>query len=359
MSELALNQGLVTARDRNRAILKRLTDQFTQGQTAAKKRLVDPSYTEVPIGNPSPEEREPLQSSAAAMAALIRAGARTDDLSSIYCVECKLSDLKTPSHLAHVNFDTSYLRRADFTGADLTSASFHNADLILTNFTGSNLRLANFTADAPLEPWTVAAAVYSGDLASAWGANFACSDLSYADFSGDVMFSLIYQNPTYGGNMRDELYKADLRGTKLRTARVLVAVPDSLTGSAHQRGGPTLMPAELSPTTSGVFSPVGEPVRYFGGLKYSLWIGDLDGADQRIRAMPNEYRRDLVITMSSFVASSHFVEADLPDSIRSFVTENSEKLKKPFLSYDCKGGKSADVSDMFSPDDKGPKNTRF
>ena len=159
--------------------------------------------------------------------------------------------------------------------------------------------------------------------------------------------------------MRDELYKADLRGTKLRAARILVAVPEALTASPHQKGQPTFIPAELALMTPNAFSPAGEPVSYFGGIKYSLWVGDLGTADQKIKPIPNEYRRDLVITLSSFVAARHLADADLPDSIRSFITENAEELKKPFLPYDCKGGKSADVSDMFSADDKGPKNTRF
>jgi uncharacterized protein YjbI with pentapeptide repeats len=363
LSNQALNQGLLAARDRNRAILKRLTDAFWQQQNLAKKRLVDPSYTEVPIGNPSPEERAPLQSSADAIAALIRAGARIDDLSSIYCVECKFSNLSTPSNLAGVRFDTSFLRRADFSGANLGSASFHNADLILTNFTSANLQSAKFSADTHVEQWSVSSAIYSGELASAWGANFACSNLSYADFTGRIIFSLVYQNPTYGGNMRDEFYNADLRGTNLKAAHFLIVIPEALAptsqpGTAAQ-SAIAVIPPNFAPMTGESFSSMGIAVNYFGAPKYSLWDGGFDTPGLEIKPLPNAYRRDFVVTLASLAAARHLTDAELPQAIRSFITANADKLKKPFLSYDCKGGQSSDISDMFSPEDQGPKQTRF
>ena len=349
----ALSEGLATARDRNRAILRRLMDEFTNAQTVAKKRLVGSSYSEVPIGNPPLDERAPLDSSAAAIAALVRAGGRVDDLSLTYCVECKFSTLASPSHLANVSFENAFLRRADFSGADLHSSSFHNADLILTNFTSANLESADFSEDAPLESWTEAAAVYSGNLASSWGATFACSDLSKTNFGGRTIVTLIYEDPVYGGASHDEFYKANLDGAKLGKVSALIAIPAQMMSSVGTPG--SILPKEFSPI-DGVASPTGNQVDYFDKGKYALWQSDLNSG---IKQLPNPYRRDLVVAMSSLAAASHVESAELPDGLRSFIAENAGIISKPFVSFDCKGGKSVDVSDVLSPSDKGPKATRF
>lgn len=352
----ALDEGLVAARDRNRAVLKRLVGQFWKQQDAANKRLVDPLFTEVPIGNPTAEERAPLEASAQAVAALVRAGAQASDLSGIYCVECKFSTLDSPSKLPETKFDNSWLRRADFSGANLKMASFQNSDLILANFTSANLESAKLTAEVQLEPAGVAAGVHSGQLASAWGANFACSNLSFADFSGRTVFSLIYENPTYGGNMRDEFYNANLEGTKLKKLRILVATPESKTPKGDSL---PFLREELSPTNSATFSSIEKAVAYFSEGTYSLWIGELAGSEE-LKSLNGPYRRDLYLTFSSIRSARNWEKAELPDPIKSFIALNDSSLAKPFVSYNCKTGQqNVDITDMFSKDDKGPKQTRF
>ncbi len=306
LSKQALDHGLVAARDRNRSVLKRLTAAFLQQQTQAKQRLTDPVFTEVPIGDPPPEERAPLEASAQVMASLVRAGARVDDLSGVYCVECKFSTFKRPAALHGVNFENAFLRRADFSGADLSFASFHNADLILADFTSANLESANLTEDTALQPWSVTAALYSGEMANLWGANFACSNLSYADFAGRIAFSLVYENPVYGGNMHDEFYNADLHGTKLRAMRFMVAIPEALV-PLPKPGTIVNIPPSFAPTSVTVATPADISVNYFGGPKYVIWYGEqLDGTGQRIKPLPSPYRRDLVISLSSFALGDHF-----------------------------------------------------
>ena len=158
--------------------------------------------------------------------------------------------------------------------------------------------------------------------------------------------------------MRDEFYNADLRGARMKAARLLLAIPAAL--APQPQSGAAIVPPDLSPTTVPTFTPIANAVNYFGGPNYSLWSGrSLDSPNEEIKPLPNAYRRDLVITFASLVAARHLDEAELPQAIRSFITTNATSLKKPFLSYDCKGGQSADVSDMFSPGDQGPKNTRF
>ncbi len=351
----ALDQGLLAARDRNRALLTSLTNLFLHKQTEAKKRLVDPSYTEVPIGNPSDEEKASLDASASIIAALVRHGARLDDLSHIYCVECTFSTVQSPARLQGVTFEAAFLRRSDFSGADLTSASFKNADLILTNFTSAKLHSANLIEETYIEPWTVTQFLYSRELAGTYGANFACSDLSSADLSGRVAFSLVYEDQVYGGNMVDEFYKADLSGTRMRGIRFLVALPEEIVPPVVA-GTPQLLPQSLSPTTSMMSTRTGDSVTYFGKAKYVVWEDTFGTPSMTIKPIDGPYRRDWHIALSSMMAGKNLAEAELPEPLKKFISENAGFLGKPYRSFDCKGGKGADVSDMFSAPDRGPKN---
>jgi uncharacterized protein YjbI with pentapeptide repeats len=355
LSSDALNQGLLTARDRNRTLLNALVNPFVKEQAEQNKRLVDSAYTEVPIGNPSAEDKAPLEASASIIAALIRNGAKVDDLSGIYCVECKLSSFEKPAKLSGVNFDRAFLRRADFSGADLKSSSFNNADLILANFTSANLHAANLSEDLPVESWTVSKIVYSGELAGTYGANFACSDLSSADLGGRITFGLIFGDQVYGGNMLDEFYQADLKDTRMRGIRFLVALPEEAV-PATTPGAVQPLPPNLSPTSSTLSTRIGDAVTYYGKAKYVVWEDRFDTPNMGIRPMDGPYRRDWHIALSSLMAAKDLADAELPEPLKNFLLQNAGSLTKPYRSFDCKGGKSADVSDLFSAADKGPKN---
>lgn len=235
----ALSQGLLAARDRNRSLLRGFTDSFIRKQTESKMLLVDTSFSEVPIGNPADGEKAPLESSASIIGALVRRGARLENLSHIYCVDCKFSTIQVPARLAGVSFEGAFLRGADFSGADLNSASFKDADLILTDFTSAGLHSANLTEGAAAESWTVAKVRYSGELAGTYGARLACADLSDADFSGRVAFGPIYGDQVYGGNTVDEFYKANLTGTRMRGIRFSSGAAGRAVGSANLFECPT------------------------------------------------------------------------------------------------------------------------
>ncbi|RXH57195.1 pentapeptide repeat-containing protein [Granulicella sibirica] len=351
-----LNEGLTAARDRNRAVYIRATNAFIKQQTDAKKRLVDEKFTEVLIGNPPPEEISPLEISSRMIAALVRAGASIEDLSKIYCPNCSFSSRERPARLVGVSFENAILRRAVFTAADLELASFHNADLILADFIGAKLVRAKFTADSVFEPWSISAAANSGELASSWGTIFACSDLSYADFGGRTVFTLIYRNGVYGGNMRDEFNKALLVGTKFREAAFTIAVP--LDGISQAQLAP-LLPAQYSPMTNANFSVLSGPVNYFKETKLTIWKY-FGGEDAEFKPLPNEYGPDLTTVMSGFLNARSLDKAELPKFMSSFINQNRGALEKPLISYNCSNGqKSADISGMFSQGGAMTGNARF
>lgn len=56
------------------------------------------------------------------------------------------------------------------------------------------------------------------------------------------------------------------------------------------------------------------------------------------------------------MAAKNFDEAELPEPVKRFISDNATSLLVPYRSYDCKGGKSVDISDMYSPADHGSKN---
>jgi uncharacterized protein YjbI with pentapeptide repeats len=351
-----LDEGLTSARDRNRAVYNRASKSHFERQTEAKKRLVDEAFTEVHIGNPSQAEMAPLEISGKMIAGLVRAGASINDLSGIYCPNCSFSSREHPAKLVGVNFGNSILRRAEFIGANLDSASFHNADLILTNFIGAKLANAKFTADTTLEPWSVSAAVNSGELAASWGTIFACSDLSHADFTGRLTFILIYQNGVYGGNMRDEFYSANLTGTKFRGMRFAIATPVASNPSVHNN--PSL-PGDLSPMTNNSFSIMSDPIHYFKESTVTLWQY-FGSEDADFKPLPNAYGRDISITMSSFSNASNLDKAELPRYARSYIDENQANLRPPLISYDCATGqKKADIYGMFLHGGPMTGNARF
>jgi|GEM_PF-6762043 len=351
-----LNEGLTAARDRNRAVYSRAVNAFWEKQNEAKKRLVDPKYTEVPIGNPSPSEMAPLEISARMIAGFIRAGAKINDLSNIYCAKCVFSSLEKPANLAGVSFEQAILRRSDFSGAQLESASFHNADLVLTNFLGSNLSNSKLTADTTMEPWSISAAVYSGEMWSSYGAIFACSNLSNADLSGRMIFTLIYENDTYGGNMRDEFYNADLSGTKMSKIQYSIGVPANKLDS---KATSSFFPLDLSPTDSSNFSKLTDPIHYFKETSLVIFT-NFGNLSDKFKPIPNPYEQDLLISMSSLASARNLSKAELPQGIRQFIDDNSQKLQKPFISYNCATGqKNADISGMFAKAGTMTGNARF
>ena len=285
---------------------------------------VDRDYDESLIGKPSQEEKESLEASAQIIAALVRAGAYSADLSGIYCLGCRFSSRSSPSHMEGVSFDNSFLRRANFAGAFLSSSSFHNASLILTRFLYTDLHGAKFTSDTGVAA-NVSASELAGDISySFYGSNFACSNLSESDFTGTPLLGLIYNNPVSGGWVHHEFYGANLGGTKFDNSTVVIALPENLATKA--RGSSALMlPDQLTQSTLSA--------------KYLIWEANWGNSTQGNKSIPREYWNDVRYALTSMNAAQNFRTSNLPRPLRQWANQNEALIAKPINGYDCKDPK--------------------
>ncbi|HEV8384907.1 MAG TPA: hypothetical protein VGQ11_08550, partial [Candidatus Acidoferrales bacterium] len=85
MPSAVLNEALVAARNRNRGILTTLRDRFNERSLENNKSLIEEAVDEAFLGKLNESELLPLKGTAATIAALIRNGAYTSDLTRIYC----------------------------------------------------------------------------------------------------------------------------------------------------------------------------------------------------------------------------------------------------------------------------------
>lgn len=348
----ALDAALEVARDDNTSLLRRRIDLFIQQETAAKKLLVDPHYSEVLIGDASSQENLPLQSSAKIIAALIRAGAKIPDLKGIYCVECDFTGKKID--LSGIDFEGALLRGAQFSRANLDNANFHNADLVLTNFLGASLIGANLSSDTTFVPYPIMAARAVGDMYASYGTIFACADLRKSDLSGRLLFTLIYDDPIWGGSQRDEFYRANLDGAKLANVQFGVAIPMSkFSGDSTKE----TVPSSLTPISNLLLGGSTEPLHYSGDDPYRIWTE----AAEPVSALnvENHYKIDALFALGSIYSANGWDRALLPSSFQQILADRADEFKKSPISFDCTTGqKKADISSMFSGSQRSG-NARF
>jgi len=330
-----LHTGLAAARDRNRATLKQLQNKFWNDHMNKPTRPVDPSYDESMIGIPSQEEKESLEASAELIASFVRAGAYASDLSAIYCVGCKFSTPLTPVRLEGTKFDGAILSRAVFSGAKLSGTSFHNASLLGTRFINADLRNAQITFDVPATPPALLRGDMSGNLAGgSIGGNFACSDLSGANFAGTVLFQVVYNNPIWGGS-NSEFYGANLEGTNFSETQILVLVPDEVVPAPPNGMDFKMLPTDLAPITWSQGSGPGQPTKYFNKGSYLAWTLRWWDSGTGPKPIPMPYWPDLRAAMISLYAAKNLDKAKLPKELRSWMDQNKTQIEKPISSYNC------------------------
>lgn len=336
-----LNPALELARDHNLSLLHHQIEVFTQKQVESKKLLVNEHYTEVLIGDPSSAENLPLKTTGRLIASLIRAGARIPDLKGIYCVECDFNGENID--LSGVSFDNALLRRANFQGVRLDDTSFHNSDLVLTNFARASLKRANISADTMFVPFQIMAAREVGDMYASYGAIFACANLQGANFSGRLLFTLIYDDPIWGGSQRDEFYGANLDQADLSNVQFGIALPMSKFSGDTPKAR---IPDTLSPVLPFHLQGSTEPLHYFKDDLYRIWTVSA-AADTELKSLDN-YKTDAQFAFGSLHSANAWRQASLPWSFRTILADYDKNFKKPPVSYDCKTGqKSVDVSSMF------------
>ncbi len=331
MQKSALDSAIVTARDRNRAILKRLTDGYLNSLNFGEKWPTGAGFSEVPIGNPDDRTRQSLEASASAIAALIRAGAYVQDLSQTYCVECVFSSKEKPARLQSVNFDASFLRRARFDNAQLTGASFRNAALIGTFFNSANLAGALLTADIPATPWQQFSAMSSGTTMALYGANFSCANLNSADFSGRATFIILYNNPVYGV-FGDSFGESNLSGAKFDNIQMIVGFPRRVIDDAG--GAEKLNFRKVFAVVTGQWSGPSDPVPSIKGADDYYLYTFTTGESFRIEDdLDLKSYWDLILQLRNLNGARNFDRAILPKGLRDFIDKNktliSVSLGKP------------------------------
>ena len=324
----ALNAALASARDRNRAILKRYVDRYVATPLFQYGRPSGPGYTEVPIGKLSAEELAPLDTTANIMAALVRAGAKNLDFSQTYCVECKFGRDDKSVDLPRTKFDGAFLRRADFRNADLSGSSFHDADLVETWFTSANLRGAKLTEDVFATPWQEIAAVNGNDLLLMYGASFACADLYDADFSGRPIFTFVYNDPALRAVQHDDFRKANLRKTKLMGFQFLLAVPVELVNKSTDS-----LPFDIHKifsVESGLGAGPSVAIRAGSSKGYVVWTVATSADFRFTGKLDTKAFWDVVLAFRQLYGARNLMEADMPVGMKDFIQAN-EKLFSPTL----------------------------
>ena len=341
ISQDDLNDTLETLRDRNRALYARQRGIFVEKLIHGATKLDDPGNDETYLGQLSQEDLAPLRATATAITALIRNGARTKDLSHIYCAACdftgKTWEMMNPNFPKVADFananaaDTLDLSRTDFTGAilrysnfigvDLHGASFDSADLVNVNFAGADLTNAKFTDYAHSDYFMLFMETAGHDYPP-YFPDFTCADLSGADFTGSVFFGI------YGNHSNDAaypiLYRANLANAKFGKMWVFTAsevpkdynpAPSEQIDSYLFRGFAQVGGVSNLKSRSGQRAIVNE----FWGLP-NLEIKD---------PVPPEYWLSTLLVFSELASARNLDQSQLPQALKDFVSRNQKAFSNP------------------------------
>jgi uncharacterized protein YjbI with pentapeptide repeats len=321
-----LDQVLIVERDRNRAIIKNLREQFEMQVNNGSAKLLEVPDDELGFGTTPPSEVQPLQATGFAIAALIRAGARVKDLSSIYCISCNFSSHDGATDLSNVDFDNSYLRDADFSRCKLENASFDGAYLIHTNFTGSDMQRARLT-DQPLTVPPIQAILHKHALWGAFGPIFECADLTNADFSGNTLFGF-YWSSVNGVGYFPRFFGANLSGAKMSVFTIFAALPRRFI-------------KEKSALTDTL------PFGTLAAGRYGISVGGWDEKQNSIITyevgpqfkftgqIPSGILRSVIAGFNSLASAKNLDKADIPRGIEDFIAANPKFFAKPIISTQC------------------------
>jgi len=335
-----LNDTLETLRDRNRSLYARQTALFGEKIANGTAKFTD-AGDETGLGRASQDDLGPLRATATAITALTRSGARTKDLSRIYCANCDLTgktwemgnpDFAKVADFAHqsptdtldlsaTNFDGAVLRYSNFIGVNLHGASFDSADLINVNFAGADLREAKFT-DYGHRDYFLGSMVAAGHDYAPYYPDFTCADLSGADFTGLPFFGI------YGNHSADAaypiLYKANLANAKLGRIWFFTAsqvppnynpTPAEAISSYLFRGFAQVGVYKDLQSRSGGPSVVNE----FWGLPIV----------QIKEPVPPDYWLSALLVFSELASARNLNESELPMGLKDFISKNQKAFSNP------------------------------
>jgi uncharacterized protein YjbI with pentapeptide repeats len=173
--------------------------------------------------NIDPKTDVKLRGTAQAMVALLRKGARSDDMTGIYLGRSDLSGID----LSRVSFDDSILSFSDFSNATLRGTSFNGTNLEGTRFISADLRDSKFILSGKnlgVTRWDYVelqlARVDKGQVSVSMP-DFSCSNLENADFSGASLFELVSNAVSINGfeDWGPIFWRANLKDANMRTAQ--------------------------------------------------------------------------------------------------------------------------------------------
>jgi len=237
-----LNATLETLRDKNRRLFALRREKEAKQKFAAPTGTAKKTFTEPGAGDSeSDEDLSALRATASAIAVLVRRGARTRDLSNIYCDKCDFSgvvwdDLRQALvnadtvrradggqtvDLSGTDFHDSVLTNANFTGVTMHDSDFDNANIQGTIFYGADLRRAEITVYRHKDPkFHVSPASLPVDFP-----DFNCADLEGADFSGTLFFGIVRSRPNTIWKSYPFVRDANLAHAKLGAIRIFIITP--------------------------------------------------------------------------------------------------------------------------------------
>jgi uncharacterized protein YjbI with pentapeptide repeats len=339
VSQYDLDGALERLRDRNRGLYAWRRGMFVDKLVHGTAQLTDSGNDETAVGQASEEDLAPLRATATAITALIRNGARTKDLSNVYCVRCDFTgktwemmnpNFATVADFAHAadtldlsgtDFDGAILRGSNFIGVDLHGASFDSADLINVNFAGADLAGAKFT-DYGHRDYAAASMEAAGHAYPPSFPDFTCANLSGADFTGSVFFGI------YGDHSNDFahpiLYRANLAGAKLGKMWFFTVsqAPPNYSRTPSEQVSSFLFEgyAQVGSYTN-LRGRSGDPV-----IVSEFWA--LPGLKIK-EPVPPDYWLSTLLVFSELESARNLEQSELPQGLKGFISRNKKALSNP------------------------------
>jgi uncharacterized protein YjbI with pentapeptide repeats len=340
ISQADLDDTLEHLRNRNRDLYAQLQAAYLEKlRRDGGLKLPQNAFDETHILPNSEAQFGPLRATALAIVTLIRHGARTKDLSGIYCVDCdftgidweminpnfaKVADFADADpasvlDLSGVDFDRALLKRANLIGVNLRGASFDGADLLMAKFAGADLSGAKLT-DFQSRLYPLEQMQLSGDLLLSLP-DFTCANLSHADFTKSILFAIYSsgENGFYAGY--PTLHKANLAHANLGQVYVMTVRPveqgynpsppeafnQQLFKDYGMSGGTTIVTS--SPGTTH------EVMNYLTGPDFAL--------KEPFRP---EFSLGTQIVFSNLYAARNVYQTNLPEGLKAFMQQNQKHL---------------------------------
>ena len=289
---------------------------------------------------------EILGSLSAVITELLAKGARTSDLSGIYCPRCDFASTK--SDLTAVDFSHALLEGANFRGVPLSKANFTEAFIPGTDFREADLRSANFTAKSDRSDFMADFVAGTGfqikgfkdeqyvepqrDLAPF----FDCADMRDATLSGAAFF--LVEKPTAANGIGKAKWQgfgptfgdANLAHANLVDLRVITVFRVSTTTRDYVKELGRTFPLEGN---LDFFGPEDAP--------HKLVVGKPDIAKKKYAVFVREPRwsagtsdPDLTVVSDFVGAAKAWESANLPDGVARYITAKKGSIRS--LSHTCK-----------------------